>query len=191
MDRHVFGYNLLPSQIQAANPVLILLLVPIFSYGVYPAVGRLVEPTPLRKIATGMFIAAGAFAISAWIEHRITAGEQPWIVWQGVAYVVLTAAEVMISITCLEFSYTQAPRRMKSLVMGLWFLSVALGNVFTAVVAKGIDLPGSSYYWFYTGLMLATAVAFAIVARFYRSRTYMQQEAPPTLEPDPRDVPSP
>lgn len=41
MDRVIFGVELLPSQIQAANPLLIMLLVPFFSYFVYPLLNRI------------------------------------------------------------------------------------------------------------------------------------------------------
>ena len=38
----------------------------------------------------------------------------------------------MVSITGLEFSYTQAPNSMKSSVMALWLFAIALGNLFDA-----------------------------------------------------------
>lgn len=111
--------------------------------------------TPLRKIALGLFIAVGAFVISAMIENQIVAGETPSIVWQLLAFLVITVAEVLVSITCLEFSYTQAPLKLKSVVMGLFLLSVSLGNVFTALVNVWIQradgtvlLVGAEYYWF-------------------------------------------
>ncbi len=183
MQREIWGYEILPSQIQAANPLLIMLLIPLFSYAIYPMAGRWVQVTPLRKIATGMFVTVAGFAISAWIEHRIVAGGRPHIIWQVVAYTVLTSAEIMISITCLEFSYTQAPRKMKSLVMGLYFCSVSLGNAFTAGVNWLIQNPdgtsklsGPAYYWFFTGTMLLCAVAFIVVAANFREQTYIQEE---------------
>ena len=46
-------------------------------------------------------------------------GHTPSIAWQVLAYAILTAAEVLISITCLEFSYTQAPNNMKSFIMAI------------------------------------------------------------------------
>jgi POT family proton-dependent oligopeptide transporter len=55
-------------------------------------------------------------------------GESPSISWQIVAYVALTAAEVMVSIVSLEFSYTQAPKSMKSLIMSLWLFAVAFAT---------------------------------------------------------------
>ena len=78
------------------------------------------------------------FAIVAMLQSWIDAGETPNISWQLFAYAVLTASEVMVSITCLEFAYTQAPTSMKSVVMAVFLFSVSLGNYFTAGVNKFI-----------------------------------------------------
>ena len=108
--------------------------------------------------------------------------------WQLVAYMVLTAAEVMVSITCLEFSYTQAPKRMKSFVMGLLLLSVSGGNLFAAGVnwfihqskegglfyGAGIDLSGANYYWFFSGTVLLVTLGYVVVSQFYRGETVIQ-----------------
>lgn len=185
MNRFVFGHELLAEQVQAANPALIMLLVPLFAYVIYPALGKIIRLTALRKILIGFFVSALSFAIVALIETRIGAGEQPNISWQVLAYVILTSAEVMVSITCLEFAYTQAPRKMKSLIMSLYLLSISLGNAFTAGVNFVIQrpdgssrLPGASYYWFFVGVMLLTALVFIIIVAFYRERTYIQEEQP-------------
>ncbi len=169
------------AQIQAANPALILLLIPLFSYVIYPALNRVFPLTPLRKISIGFFITAGAFSVSAIIESKISAGLTPHINWQLLAYVILTSAEIMVSITGLEFAYTQAPPAAKSIVMSLYLLSVSLGNAFTAAVNDFIQnkdgtskLEGANYYWFFTGVMFATAVIFVGVAATYRVKTYIQ-----------------
>lgn len=180
MDRHILGFEVLPSQIQAANPLLVMVLIPVFSYGVYPAMGRLFAVTPLRKVGIGMFTAAAAFAIPTLAQQAIDAGGTPHIGWQLLAYVVLTSAEVMVSITCLEFSYTQAPRAMKSFVMAFFMMSIAAGNLFTSAVNFFIRnddgtsrLAGAAYYWFFTLAMVAAACLFVVAARFYTGRTYV------------------
>ena len=174
-------WEVLPSQLQAINPMLVMIFIPLFSYGVYPLVGRVAAVTPLRKIAVGLFVTAAAFAVPAWVESRITAGATPHIVWHLAAYVLITAAEIMVSITVLEFSYTQAPKKMKSFIMSLYLLSISLGNQFTALVNRFIQnddgtskLPGADYYWFFTIAMLATAVVFVLWSQFYHGRTYIQ-----------------
>ena len=184
MDLHFAGITWLPSQVQAVNPVMIMVLIPVFSYGVYPLLGRWFEVTALRKMAVGMFVTVGAFLISAWIETRIAAGQAPNVGWQLLAFLVLTAAEVMVSITCLEFSYTQAPRRMKSLIMALFLVSVSIGNLFTSAVnfvlaGEGAQprLSGAGYYLFFAAMMFVTAVLFALVSSRYREVHYLQREA--------------
>ena len=185
MDRYWLGVEWLPSQIQAVNPVLILIFIPLFTYVVFPALQTFMIVTPLRKIALGLFITVLAFAISALIETQIAEGAKPSIVWQLLAFVVITMAEILVSITCLEFSYTQAPLRLKSLVMGLFLLSVSLGNAFTALVNYGIQLSdgtvlleGAAYYWFFAGVMLVVACLFLFVARGYREEKFLHDAEP-------------
>lgn len=182
MDRHVLGHELLPSQIQAFNPLFVLCFLPFFSYVVYPLAGRFFKVTPLRKFGAGLFANAFAFFV-VWLAQKwIDAGQMPSVLWQVLAFVPLTAGEVLVSVTHLEFSYTQAPKKMKSLVMCLYLGSIALGNVLAAkvnfMIEKGtLSLPGASYYWFFLKIMVITAVVFIIVAQFYRGKTHIQDES--------------
>ena len=116
----------------------------------------------------------------------IDAGSKPSVNWQFLAYVILTLGEAMVSITGLEFSYTQAPNKMKSAVMALWLFTVSLGNAFTAAVNKVIRNPDGSakmddqhYYLFFATIMVIAAVIFVVVASFYKGRTYLQSQEIP------------
>lgn len=173
-----------PSQAQWLNPALVLLFIPLFTRVIYPAFDRFWPLTPLRKISIGLFLTVPAFLLPAWLEARLDAGESVNIVWQLGAYIIMTAAEILVSITALEFSYTQAPKRMKSLVMGAFLMSVSIGNLFTASVNYFIQNPdgtskldGPSYYLFFAGAMAVTAALFVPVAAWYEERTYIQDEA--------------
>ncbi len=185
MERNIFGIELLPAQIQAANPLLVMLLIPLFSYVLYPQLDKVIKLTPLRKIAIGMFITVVAFTIASLAQERIDRGSVPHISWQLAAYAALTSAEVMVSITCLEFSYTQAPARMKSFIMAFFMMSIAAGNLFTSTVNFFIQNPdgsskleGADYYWFFTLMMFATSLLFLLVVKFYREKTYIHHEQP-------------
>lgn len=182
MDLTVFGYTLLPSQIQAANPVLILVLLPLFSLVIYPRVEKIVRLTPLRKIGFGFGVTVLASAMTAWLQMRIDGGETPTIAWQLVGYVVLTSAEVLVSITTLEFAYSQAPRKMKSFIMGIYFLGVSLGNLFASGVNKvmslgWVTLEGADYFWFFTALMAAVTLVYFFFAVTYKGGTFVQDQA--------------
>jgi len=78
----------------------------------------------------------------AWIEDRIMHGVMVSLWWQILAYVVLTASEVLISITALEFSYRQAPLKVKSFIMAAtYLLAISIGNAFTAQVNSAMVRP--------------------------------------------------
>ena len=145
MDRNWLGIEWLPSQINAINPIMIMVFIPIFTWLIYPGLNKVFPLTPLRKMGIGFFVAVPSFVIPAWIEMQINAGELPNIIWQLLAYTFLTAAEVFISITALEFSYTQAPKKMKSLILGFFLMSVSIGNLFTAGVNHFIQNPAPSF----------------------------------------------
>jgi POT family proton-dependent oligopeptide transporter len=142
MNLRWLGIDWLPSQIQVLNPILVMLMIPLFQFLVYPLVGRLVRLTPLRKIGIGLFTMAAGFGLSALVQGWIDGGARPSVAWQFVAYVIVTAAEIMVSITGLEFSYSQAPKTMKSVIMAVWMLSISLGNYVTAVVNHWVQVPG-------------------------------------------------
>ena len=185
MNRNWLGHEWLPTQIVALNPLMILILIPVFSYVIYPAINKIFPLTALRKIGLGLFLAASPFVISALIETGIVAGGIPSIGWMVLAYALLTSAEIMVSITCLEFSYTQAPKKMKSFIMAVFLLSISLGNAFTAAVNAFIQnedgtskLAGPSYFWFFTIVMLVTAVIFIFIAKGYKEKSYIQDETP-------------
>jgi proton-dependent oligopeptide transporter, POT family len=142
MDKNLgFGLTLLPAQIQVVNGLLILAEVPVFTFVIYPLVGKVFAVTPLRKISVGLFTVAASFLIVSWIERQIQGGHTVSVWWQILAYAVLTASEVLVSITALEFSYKQAPLRMKSFIMALFLASAALGNFMTARVNHAMVRP--------------------------------------------------
>jgi POT family proton-dependent oligopeptide transporter len=142
MDKNLgFGITMLPAQLQVVNGLFIIALIPVFTYVIYPFFGKFFEVTPLRRIGAGLFTVAGSFVIVAWIEKRIQTGHSVSAWWQILAYVVLTASEILVSITALEFSYKQAPLRMKSFIMALFLLSTSLGNLMIAGVNNAMIKP--------------------------------------------------
>lgn len=143
LNRNWLGMNWLSSQIQAVNPIMILLYIPIFQFAVYPMINKVFKLTPIRKISLGLFVMVVGFAMVSLVQSWIDVGERPSIGWQVLAYGLLTASEVMVSITGLEYAYTQAPKRMKSIIMALFLFSVSLGNSFTAAVNHFIIVPDS------------------------------------------------
>jgi len=178
LNRYWLGIEWLPSQIQAINPIMILIFAPTFSYFIYPKVNKYFKLTPLRKINIGLFLTVPSFLIIGYLQSQIDMGNTPSIAWQVLAYAILTAAEVLVSITCLEFSYTQAPNTMKSLIMGLFMLSIAVGNTFTMTINSlitNID-DGASFFFFFAKIMFLTAFLFIFVVKYFKPKTYLHNE---------------
>jgi POT family proton-dependent oligopeptide transporter len=180
-----WGLDLLPAQVQTANPILILLFIPLVNYVIYPLMGRFFAPTPLRRIGIGLFLTAFSFVLIAFIQKQIDGGIKPTVNFQLLAYVILTLGEAMVSITGLEFSYTQAPNSMKSSIMALWLLAVAAGNFLAAqanFVKDAHKYSDFAYFRFWAVVMFGAACLFVVVAMFYRGKTYLQSQEKPLEE---------
>jgi POT family proton-dependent oligopeptide transporter len=171
-------FTLLPAQTGSANPILVLVLIPIMIYGVFPALEKAgIKITPIRRMTAGMLATALSFVIVALIQSRLDAGAHLHWAWQFLAYIVLTISELLVSATGLEFAYGQAPKRMKSTLMAFWYLTVTFGNLFVVLI---IDLtkgrPAVQQMWLFAAFMAGVAVLFAVRAAFYKSRDYPQGE---------------
>lgn len=179
MDLNFLGMEINEAQIQAINPILVLILIPLFSNYFYPAIERMgVAFTPLKKMGVGMFVAALSFVAVGVVQHFLDNGIRLSVAWQFVPYLIITIAEVLISITGLEFAYTQAPRAMKSTIMSLWLLTVFFGNMITAYMARINKFPSGSpqFFYFFAFLMAAVGIVFSLVALFYKTRNYMEDK---------------
>lgn len=174
MNRSVFGTTIEAAQLQALNPILTLLMIPLFSVGIYPLVERMgFRLTPLRKMGAGMVCTGFSFAAVGIIQVLVDRGVQLSVLWQIVPYCILTASEIMVSITGLEFAYTQAPRTMKSTIMSFWYLAIALGNFLTAIVSEWNQFHGPMEFFFYGGLMFVVAAVFIVLAARYKVRDFV------------------
>ncbi|KAM6945800.1 solute carrier family 15 member 1-like [Aplochiton taeniatus] len=90
-------------------------------------------------------------------------------------YFLMTAGEVVFSVTGLEFSYSQAPSNMKSVLQAGWLLTVAVGNIIVLIIAEGAQLPDQwAEYVLFASLLVAVCIVFAIMAYFY---TYIDPAA--------------
>lgn len=167
--------ELQPSQIPALNPFMVMILIPLTTFGLYPLMKKIgINPHPLRRMTMGMMTAGISFVLVAFIQAQLDAGESVHIVWQVLPYLIITLAEVMVSITGLEFAYSQAPKRMKSVIMGFWLFNVTLGNLLVALIAKLPDMDPETFFWTFAGLMFAAGSLFALRGKFYRYKDYTQ-----------------
>lgn len=173
LDRNVFGYTLLVQQVQAINPVLILLFIPLFTIWFFPRLeARGIVIPPLYRIGIGLLFTLAAFLLICLIQFWIDAGDRPSVWWQLLAYFILTTGEVLVYLTGLEYAYAQAPPKMKSTIMAFWLLTVAVGNYFVSLVNGNIaaggflsHLHGTAYYLFFSAIMAVTILLYFLFIR--------------------------
>uniref|UniRef100_A0AAR2IP91 Solute carrier family 15 member 1 n=1 Tax=Pygocentrus nattereri TaxID=42514 RepID=A0AAR2IP91_PYGNA len=88
--------------------------------------------------------------------------------WQIPQYFLMTVGEVVFSVTGLEFSYSQAPSNMKSVLQAGWLFTVAVGNIIVLIVAEAGQLPEQwAEYVLFASLLVCVCIIFSIMAYFY------------------------
>jgi POT family proton-dependent oligopeptide transporter len=166
MDLDLGPFRFEPAQLQFINPALVMMLVPFTTVVLYPALDKTrFRLTPLRRMVVGMFMAGLSFVLVALIQVALNGGLRPSVAWQLAPYIALTIAEVLVSVTGLEFAYTQAPREMKGTVQSIWLLTITAGNLVVAVVTRLNVFSGAASFLFYAALVSLAGVGLALVAR--------------------------
>ncbi|XP_041057159.1 solute carrier family 15 member 2 [Carcharodon carcharias] len=109
----------------------------------------------------------GNASFKSWKTEDIKANVMH-VAWQIPQYVLMSAGEVMFSITGVEFSYTQAPLNMKAVLQSGWLLTVAFGNVLVLIVAKAAYVEQWAEFVLFACLLFAVCIIFSIMAYFYK-----------------------
>jgi POT family proton-dependent oligopeptide transporter len=177
LAEHYGPYTLKPSQIGALNPFMVMILIPLTNFGLYPLLDRIgLKAHPLRRMTLGMLLTGLSFVAVALIQRFMDGAPDGalHVGWQLIPYLIITTAEVMVSITGLEFAYSQAPKSMKSVIMGLWLFNVTLGNLLVAFIARLPEMGAEKFFWVFAGLMFIAAALFGLRAKFYRYKEFTQ-----------------
>lgn len=169
-------------QMQALNPLLVMMIIPFNNIVLYPALRRMgFEPTALKRMGWGIAFAGLAWIVAGLIQLEIDAGNPTSLAWQALPYLLLTFGEVLVSATALEFAYSQATYAMKGIIMAFWYLASTFGSLWVlltnaAVRNEGVTrwIAGTGYsenaflMFFFAVFAFVAAFAFALYARTYR-----------------------
>jgi len=176
-NRVIFGWEFPVSWFQSVNPVLIVLLAPIYSIMWGKLGKRNLNPTQSLKITYGLILLGfGYLVVTA--GGGMSAGGAKVGMWiLALTYLLHTMGELCLSPTGLSFVTKASPAKWVAFLMGLWFLSNFVANLGGGIVAGYIDRIGSGemelfwYDWFRIGgrgdfflMFVISSFAAAIVA---------------------------
>jgi POT family proton-dependent oligopeptide transporter len=175
-------FAFVPAQMQALNPLLVMILIPFNNLVLYPALRKMgIEPTPLRRMTAGIGFTALAWVVIGTIQVAMDAGTPTSMAWQILPYAILTLGEVLVSATGLEFAYSQAPAAMKGIIMAFWSLAVTVGNLWVLIVNASVKNDAVLGYigqsgmgviafqmYFFAAFALVAAIVFGWYATRYR-----------------------
>lgn len=170
-DLNVLGFEIPSIWFQSLNPLFILILAPIVSIIWVKLANRGLEPSSMAKFAMGMLLAAAGFALMIFASKSILTNEGGLAspLWLVGSLLLLTLGELALSPVGLSSMTKLAPKGMQGQMMGLFFASIAMGNLVAAffgghVSADKIEgLP--TLFTTMTVFLVVTAVILLVLAK--------------------------
>jgi len=141
-DRHVFGWEMPTTWLQAFNSIFVILLAPVFGILWLSLGKRDRNPSSPAKFAFGLVCAGLGFLIMVRAANLVIVGGAATRVscwWLIMSYLFQTFGELTLSPVGLSSMTKLAPRKFVGQMMGIWFMASALGNLIAGIVGGNVD----------------------------------------------------
>ena len=127
-DRHIFGWEMPAGVLQAVNPLFVITFAGVFA-ALWIALGKRGRdlPAPAKFGLALVFLGLG-FLVMYFAAQHVLAGQLVVPTWLVFTYFLHTCGELCLSPVGLSTMSKLAPPRFVGQVMGVWFLSLALGG---------------------------------------------------------------
>jgi POT family proton-dependent oligopeptide transporter len=130
VSRHIGSFEFPASWFQSVQPILVIALAPVFAW-LWLVLGPR-QPSSPTKFTLGLLMAGLGFAIL--VPVAAATQVSPW--WLTGTYFIHTLGELCLSPVGLSSMTKLAPARLGGFVMGMWFVSTAIGNYMAGRVAS-------------------------------------------------------
>ena len=134
-DRMIGGFEIPAAWLQSVNPILIVVLAPVFA-AIWTGLARrgmdLATPT---KFGMGLILLGAGFGVMFFASQLVAAGNMVLPTWLITTYLLHTMGELALSPVGLSATTRLAPRRYVGQMMGVWFLGASLGSVVAGLIA--------------------------------------------------------
>ncbi len=121
---------------QSVSPFFIVTFAPVFAW-LWVALGKR-QPSEELKFSIGLVLTGLGYVVLAYASSLLGGGKvSMW--WLVIVYLLHTWGELCISPVGLSAMTKLAPRKMVSLMLGVWFLSISMGSYFGGLVAGNFE----------------------------------------------------
>ncbi|MFI4891252.1 MAG: peptide MFS transporter [Steroidobacterales bacterium] len=138
-DRNIFGWNMPAGVLQGVSSVFILIFAPLFSALWIGLERRGRDPSTPVKFAAGLALMGAGFLVMYIACGYVLAGQKVLPTWLVLCYMVQMWGDLCLAPVGLSSMTKLAAPRFVGQVMGLWFLSIALGNNLAGQLAAEYD----------------------------------------------------
>ena len=163
-DLSVGGWEMPSSWLQAINPIMVIVLAPVFAALWVRAGTRL--STPL-KFSVAMVLVGLSFVIMMFAAAKASHGIKVSLLWLVVTYFIQTAGELCLSPVGLSVTTKLAPKAFASQMIGLWYLAIAVGDAIGGQMTRlaGTVISEPVYFLVLGIIAIATGAALAAAIR--------------------------
>ena len=134
-NRDIFGWTMPASYFQSFNPVFVVVFAPLMSWLWMKLGSKNMEPASPTKQAMGLFLLSVGYLVIALGVQGVAPGVKVSILWLTGLYFIHSMGELMLSPIGLSMVNKLAPARFASLLMGIWYLSMATANKFAGILS--------------------------------------------------------
>ena len=124
---------------QSLNPIYIILFAPMFAWVWVTLAKRNLNPSAPAKFAIGVILMGSGFLVMAAAAAIVAGGSKVLPTWLILTYLLHTFGELCLSPVGLSYTTKLAPKRFVGQLMGMWFLSLSLGNLMAGLIAGEFD----------------------------------------------------
>ncbi len=125
----ILGWDFPASWFQSLNSIFLVFLAPVFA-AMWIRMGKR-EPSTTTKFACGLIFVGLGFAVLIPVGNQTSVSP----LWLTLTYLLHTIGELSLSPVGLSAMTKLAPQRVGALIMGVWFLSISVGEFIGGRVA--------------------------------------------------------
>lgn len=138
-DRSFLGWEIPTGYFQSINSMFIIIFAPFFG-AMWVWLGRKnLEPSSPAKFAFGLILLGLGFLVMYFAAKIAASGEMAAPTWLVFTYMLHTFGELSLSPVGLSLTTKLAPKKFQGQMMGMWFISVALGNLFAGLISGEVS----------------------------------------------------